>query len=159
MFPPSWHILGLSCSSTYVINYFLSSSCIYKLTWAGRDEEAAQTSEGSIGYLGRHSLCVPDLQEDLPLADWALQAQSPLQFDHGVTTKSQTHCLPRQKDANVRWSCKKYWSLRWIDVFAGGSRLFIRKLVWKEGQINLLWREIKITNGKSSKKWEGWGAW
>ena len=65
-----------------------------------RDEEAAQTSEGSIGYLGRHSPCVPDLQEDLPLADWALQPQSPLQLDHRMTTKAQTHCLPRQKDAN-----------------------------------------------------------
>ena len=68
---------------------------------ATRDEEAAQTSEGSIGYLnGRHSLCVPDLQEDLPLADYALQTQSPLQLDHGMTTKAQTHCFPRQKDAN-----------------------------------------------------------
>ena len=67
---------------------------------ATRDEEAAQTNEGSIGYLGRQSLCVPDLQEDLPLADWALQPQSPLQLDQGMTTKAQTQCLPRQKDAN-----------------------------------------------------------
>ena len=67
---------------------------------ATRDEEAAQTSEGSIGYLGRQILCVPDLQEDLPLEDWALQPQSPLQLDHGMTSKAQTHCLPRQKDAN-----------------------------------------------------------
>ena len=68
---------------------------------ATRDEEAAQTSEGSIGYLGRHILCVPDLQEDLPLANWALkQSQSPLQLDHGMMTKAQTHCLPRQKHAN-----------------------------------------------------------
>ena len=65
-----------------------------------RDEEAVQTSEGSIEYLGRHSLCVPDLQEDLPFANWALQPQSPLQLDHGMMTKAQTHCLPRQKDAN-----------------------------------------------------------
>ena len=63
----------------------------------------AQTSEGSIGNLGRHSLCVPDLQEDLPLADWAVQPQSPLQLDHGMTTKAQTHCLPRQKDVNKKW--------------------------------------------------------
>ena len=70
-----------------------------------RVEEAAQTSEGSIGYLGRHSRCVLDLQEDLPLADWALQPQSPLQLDHGMTTKAQTHCLPRQKDANNRINC------------------------------------------------------
>ena len=45
-------------------------------------------------------VCVPDLQEDLPLADWALQPQSPLQLDHGMTTKAQTHCLPRQRGAN-----------------------------------------------------------
>ena len=67
---------------------------------AARDEKAAQTSEGSIGYLRRQSLCVPDLQEDLPIADWALQPQSPLQLDRGMTTKAQTQCLTRQKDAN-----------------------------------------------------------
>ena len=67
---------------------------------ATRDEKAAQTSEGSVGYFGRHSICVFDLQEDLPLADWALQPQSPLQLDHGMMTKAQTQCLPRQTDAN-----------------------------------------------------------
>ena len=77
-----------------------TKSAAVKIERATRDEEAAQTSEGSIGYLGRHSLCVPDLQEDLPLTDWALQPQSPLQLNHGMTTKVQTHCLPSQKDAN-----------------------------------------------------------
>ena len=63
-------------------------------------------------YLGRQSLCVPDLKEDPPLADWALQQQSPLQLDHGMTTKAQTHCLPRQKDANNDYLCQdsEFWS-------------------------------------------------
>ena len=94
-------ILHLPTLKPWLLTEMFSGQNRTETERATRDEEAAQTNEGSIGYLGRQSLCVPDLQDDLPLADWALQPQSPLQLDHGMTTKAQTQCLPRQKDANI----------------------------------------------------------
>ena len=53
-------------------------------------KKSTQTSECRVSAFGRHRLHVQQLQQDLPLEDWALQPQTALQFHHRLTSMAQS---------------------------------------------------------------------